>query len=284
VFQRVLENFERTNIINIVGQSHPNLKPKFRIILARGDVHCAKDPGADVGAALDDVMKNEKTYGKENTFRILEPAYAELKSDYRREFRKLRGKNVYELNRPPAPRKPSQKKVAKKEFEYYKFFANMTVTNLAARNNITSYLIKRVRAFNPSYQRDPGGFVRRIFDTKEFVSVVLDSVYLFFTKTFRDAEFRVTFWTPRGRNKISVVAYKYPQGERCATFDRRIVVDTSKSAAGYAFSTNEILLIPDVNKTYVPFEFFYAGQEKKKNIRSMACFPVSGTDHLGCPL
>lgn len=271
----------RENIHKVIRRSHHDVRPEFRVLLTRGEVACADEPGADSGTALNDVMKNEKQYGKENTFRLLEPAYNELNLFFRREFgklrRRIRGYSVYELKRLKEAKPPTPQKALENELEYYKFFANMTVTNLAARNNITSYLIKQTRAFKSNYRKDPGEFIKHVFDTREFVSVVLDSVYLFFTKTFRSAKFWVTFWTPHGPDKIGVADYKYPPRERCVTFDRKIGVDPNKVAAGYSYGMNEMLLIPDLRRTKVPFDYFYVGQEKKKNIRSMACFPVSGS-------
>jgi|WetSurMetagenome_2_1015567.scaffolds.fasta_scaffold00788_9 hypothetical protein len=262
-----------------------------RIKIHRGECTITKDPSTISGEPkdFDDFIKKEKRFAPEpDHLFITAELYNVLTSQQKGEFVLFKTVKADSIKTAIYRLKASPKRQAKNiikdiikdgkpispltqsELQYLTTQIIKSKYNVAARNEITKGLIKFFMTGKPRLKNMP----------QTLLDLTLDSLYNYLRVMCEDYKYRISYWRASSRGEgetLTMVAHKYPVGEKPSNPNRSIPVDRQEYKLCRCYRHVECVATPDVvgerrAKTWIDFHKSQSGS--KRHLSSALQLPV----------
>lgn len=265
----------------------PEFTRSVRITAHRGEIFIPGDASLDSANPenFDDFIKGEKKFAPENDeLFITSQLYSALSANIKRGFQyheKVKfgslSTDIYRLKKTPIKKThdifklgDELSKITQAEWNYLKGQIIAHSRNVAARNEITKGLIRRV-------------WQTRKISNEDILELTLDSLHAYLCLTFQKYKFRITYWRyskeKNGDEFLTIAGHRYPKEENISSPSRKVSIKDQQYQVCRAFRNKEALATPSVvsarnTKPKLWFDFYNGQANKKRHLASAMQIPV----------
>lgn len=265
----------------------PEFTRSVRITAHRGEIFISGDASIDSANPenFDDFIKGEKKFAPENDeLFITSQLYSALSANIKRGFQfheKVKfgslSTDIHRLKKTPIKKThdifklgDELSKITQAEWNYLKGQIVAHSRNVAARNEITKGLIRRV-------------WQTKKISNEDILELTLDSLYAYLCLTFQKYKFRITYWRyskeKSGDEFLTIAGHRYPKGENISNPSRKVPINDQQFQVCRVFRIKEALATPSVvsarnTKPILWFDFYNGQANKKRHLASAMQIPV----------
>jgi len=282
-----LESIPRLNEQTALAFCVQEFTRNVRISAHRGEIYITGEAGLDSAdpKEFDAFIKGEKKIAPDNdevfiTSQLHSVLGANAKNMFQFYKRVRCGSllaDIYRLKKAPMEkthnilkREEALSTITESEWTHLKSEIFAKCRNVAARNQITKGLIRRV-------------WQNKGLSYKDIFELTLDSLHVYLNDAFRKHKIRITYWRcsreKSGDEILTIVGHRYPKGEDVSNPSRVVCVKDQHYQVCRAFSRKEVLVTPSVvsarnAKMKLWFDFYNGQANKKRHLASAMQIPV----------